>query len=126
MATPFMANYVRLLIATCHKRGVHAMGGMAAQIPGANDPAANAAATEKVKVDKEREVKAGCDGTWVAHPASVDQQCHIAHAHCDDRAQAHVHAKMVAMQGCSLCGRQSLDLNLLLRVVCCLPVNVDW
>lgn len=71
MTTPFMAAYVKLLIATCHRRGVHAMGGMAAQIPVANDPAANNAATEKVKVDKEREVKSGCDGTWVAHPALI-------------------------------------------------------
>jgi len=70
MTTPFMANYVKLLIATCHKRGVHAMGGMAAQIPVQNNPEANRAATEKVKADKERECRAGCDGTWVAHPAS--------------------------------------------------------
>jgi malate synthase len=70
MTTPFMANYVKLLIATCHKRGVSALGGMAAQIPVQNNPDANRAATEKVKADKERECRAGCDGTWVAHPAS--------------------------------------------------------
>lgn len=71
MTVPFMDAYVRLLIKTCHKRGVHALGGMAAQIPIKNDPTANAAAMEKVRKDKMREVLAGHDGTWVAHPALV-------------------------------------------------------
>ncbi|KAL1953327.1 hypothetical protein VTO42DRAFT_3007 [Malbranchea cinnamomea] len=69
MTVPFMDAYVRLLIKTCHKRGVHAMGGMAAQIPIKNDPKANEEAMEKVRQDKLREVRAGHDGTWVAHPA---------------------------------------------------------
>ena len=60
---------VKLLIQTCHKRGVHAMGGMAAQIPIKDDPAANERALEGVRADKLREVRAGHDGTWVAHPA---------------------------------------------------------
>ena len=55
----------------CHRRGAYAMGGMAAQIPIRNDPAANAAALAKVRADKEREVLAGHDGTWVAHPGLV-------------------------------------------------------
>ena len=71
MTVHFLASYVDLLIQTCHKRGIHAMGGMAAQIPIKNDPAANEAALEKVRLDKIREVKAGHDGTWVAHPALV-------------------------------------------------------
>ena len=71
MATPFLTAYSRLLIRTCHRRGAHAMGGMAAQIPIKDDPVANAAAIEKVVTDKEREVRAGHDGTWVAHPALV-------------------------------------------------------
>ncbi|CAG8510076.1 malate synthase A [Gigaspora rosea] len=71
MTTPFMDAYVRLLIKTCHRRGVHAMGGMAAQIPIKNDQKANSAAIEKVRADKLREVKAGHDGTWVAHPDLV-------------------------------------------------------
>lgn len=71
MTVPFMDAYVRLLIKTCHKRGVAAMGGMSAQIPIKNDPKANDAAMNKVKADKLREVKAGHDGTWVAHPALV-------------------------------------------------------
>ncbi len=71
MTVHFLASYVDLLIQTCHKRGIHAMGGMAAQIPIKNDPAANDAALEKVRLDKLREVKAGHDGTWVAHPGLV-------------------------------------------------------
>ena len=71
MEKHFLASYVTLLIRTCHRRGIHAMGGMAAQIPIKNDPAANEAALAKVKADKLREVKAGHDGTWVAHPGLV-------------------------------------------------------
>ena len=71
MTQPFMRAYSQLVIKTCHRRGVHAMGGMAAQIPIKNDPAANEAALAKVKADKEREVADGHDGTWVAHPGLV-------------------------------------------------------
>ncbi|KAJ2097162.1 hypothetical protein GGI09_003978, partial [Coemansia sp. S100] len=71
MSSHFMDSYVRLLIKTCHLRGVHAMGGMAAQIPIKNDAKANQAAMDKVRADKRREVLAGHDGTWVAHPALV-------------------------------------------------------
>jgi malate synthase len=71
MEQPFLASYVRLLIETCHRRGAHAMGGMAAQIPIRNDAQANAAAMERVRKDKLREVNAGHDGTWVAHPGLV-------------------------------------------------------
>ncbi|ESA43774.1 hypothetical protein GE21DRAFT_183 [Neurospora crassa] len=69
MTVPFMDAYVKLLIQTCHKRGVHAMGGMAAQIPIKDDKAANDKAMEGVRADKLREARAGHDGTWVAHPA---------------------------------------------------------
>lgn len=69
MTAPFMDAYVRLLIKTCHARGVHAMGGMAAQIPIKDNPEANDKAMENVRADKLREVRAGHDGTWVAHPA---------------------------------------------------------
>jgi malate synthase len=71
MDRDFLKAYVDLLIQTCHKRNIHAMGGMAAQIPIKNDPAANDAALNKVRADKLREVKAGHDGTWVAHPGLV-------------------------------------------------------
>ena len=71
MGTPFLSAYSRLLVQTCHRRGAHAMGGMAAQIPVRDDPRANARAMELVRLDKEREVRAGHDGTWVAHPGLV-------------------------------------------------------
>ncbi len=72
MTVPFMRAYTQLLIKTCHSRGAHAIGGMAAQIPVPNDPEANEAAFEKVRQDKEREAEDGCDGTWVAHPGMVE------------------------------------------------------
>ena len=71
MTTHFLRSYSKLLIQTCHRRGAHAMGGMAAQIPIKDDPAANEAALAKVKADKEREAGDGHDGTWVAHPGLV-------------------------------------------------------
>src|SRR6266481_416987 len=71
MEKHFLKSYVDLLIQTCHRRGIHAMGGMAAQIPIKNDPEANEKALDKVRQDKLREAKAGHDGTWVAHPGLV-------------------------------------------------------
>jgi malate synthase len=71
MTQPFLRAYSRRLIETCHRRGAHAMGGMAAQIPIKGDEAANAAAMAKVRADKEREAGDGHDGTWVAHPGLV-------------------------------------------------------
>lgn len=71
MTQPFLRAYSELLIQTCHRRGAHAMGGMAAQIPIATDAEANEAALAKVRADKLREVTAGHDGTWVAHPALI-------------------------------------------------------
>ncbi len=71
MTVPFLKAYSELLIQTCHRRGALAMGGMAAQIPIKGDDAANDAAMAKVRADKLREVQAGHDGTWVAHPALV-------------------------------------------------------
>ncbi|MGW1953344.1 malate synthase A [Streptomyces sp. NPDC001920] len=70
MTAPFMRAYTELLVRTCHKRGAHAIGGMAAQVPG-RDPAANEAALAEVRLDKEREAEDGFDGSWVAHPALV-------------------------------------------------------
>ncbi len=71
MTSHFLRSYSLNLIKTCHRRNVHAMGGMAAQIPIKNDPAANEAAMAKVRADKEREASDGHDGTWVAHPGLV-------------------------------------------------------
>ena len=80
----FLKSYVDLLIQTCHRRGIHAMGGMAAQIPIKNDPAANEQALDKVRQDKLREVSAGHDGTWVAHPGLVPIAKEIFDAHMPD------------------------------------------
>ena len=71
MAVPFMRSYCELLVKTCHRRGAHAMGGMAAFIPSRRDPEVNRVALEKVREDKEREASQGFDGTWVAHPDLV-------------------------------------------------------
>ncbi|CAA9307785.1 MAG: Malate synthase [uncultured Lysobacter sp.] len=90
MTQPFLKAYVDLLIQTCHKRGAHAMGGMAAQIPISGNPEATEAAFEKVRADKLREVTAGCDGTWVAHPALVPVAREIFDAHMPGEHQQHV------------------------------------
>jgi len=81
MNAHFLKSYCELLIATCHRRGAHAMGGMAAQIPIKNDPRANDEALERVRADKLREVKLGHDGTWVAHPGLVPVAMEIFNAH---------------------------------------------
>src|SRR5215469_5082675 len=71
MTTHFMRSYSLLTIKTCHRRNIHAIGGMAAQIPIKNDPQANEEALERVRADKRREATDGHDGTWVAHPGLV-------------------------------------------------------
>jgi malate synthase len=72
MSVPFMRAYCELLVKTCHRRGAHAMGGMAAFIPSRRDPEVNRTALAKVREDKEREARQGFDGTWVAHPDLVE------------------------------------------------------
>src|SRR5213078_5313833 len=72
MTVPFMRAYTELLVTTCHKRGAHAIGGMAAFIPSRRDPEVNRVALEKVREDKQREAGDGFDGTWVAHPDLVE------------------------------------------------------
>ncbi|KAI8377536.1 malate synthase A [Radiomyces spectabilis] len=106
MTVPFMDAYVRLLIQTCHKRGVHAMGGMAAQIPIKNDPKANEAAMAKVRADKLREVTAGHDGTWVAHPDLVKIALEIFNEHMPQPNQIHVRRDDVVVKNTDL-----LDIN---------------
>src|SRR5262245_39783402 len=81
MTQHFLRSYTQLLVQTCHRRRAHAMGGMAAQIPIKDDPAANEAALAKVRDDKLREVKDGHDGTWVAHPALVPIAREVFDAH---------------------------------------------
>jgi malate synthase len=90
MDKAFLAAYVELLIETCHRRGIHAMGGMAAQIPIKNDELANKAAFDKVRADKLREVTAGHDGTWVAHPALVPVAKEVFDEHMKTPNQIHV------------------------------------
>jgi malate synthase len=89
MTSPFMRAYALLLVKTCHKRNAFAMGGMAAQIPIKNDPAANQAALEKVRADKLREATDGCDGTWVAHPGLVGIAKAVFDAHMPTPNQVH-------------------------------------
>src|SRR6266705_658112 len=81
MDQPFLRSYAELVIRACHRRGIHALGGMAAQIPIKRDPALNAQALEKVRQDKLREVRQGHDGTWVAHPALVAVAREVFDAH---------------------------------------------
>jgi len=90
MDKDFLNAYVQLLIQTCHMREIHAMGGMAAQIPIKNDPVANEAALAKVRADKLREVKAGHDGTWVAHPGLVPVAREVFDEHMPGPNQIHV------------------------------------
>jgi malate synthase len=87
MDKAFLDAYVRLLIKTCHRRGVHAMGGMAAQIPIKDDPKKNEEALAKVRADKLREVNAGHDGTWVAHPGLVPIAREVFDAHMKGKHQ---------------------------------------
>jgi malate synthase len=90
MTQPFLKAYSELLVQTCHRRGALAMGGMAAQIPIAGDPEANAKALERVRADKLREVGAGHDGTWVAHPALIPVAREIFDAGMPTPNQLHV------------------------------------
>jgi malate synthase len=89
MTAPFMRAYALSLVKTCHRRNAPAMGGMAAQIPIKNDPAANEAAIEKVRQDKLREVTDGCDGTWVAHPGLVPVAKQVFDQHMSQPNQYH-------------------------------------
>lgn len=140
MTSPFMDAYVKLLIKTCHRRGVHAMGGMAAQIPIKNDQAANDAAMAKVKADKLREARAGHDGTWVAHPALAAIASEVFNEHMPAPNQMHVRREDVHITANDLLNmnvpgkvtedgiRKNLDIGLSymeawIRGVGCVPIN---
>ncbi|KAF2156406.1 malate synthase [Myriangium duriaei CBS 260.36] len=140
MTVPFMDAYVRLLIKTCHRRGVHAMGGMAAQIPIKNDPKANEAAMENVRADKLREVRAGHDGTWVAHPALAAIAAEVFNKHMPTPNQLHIRREDVNVTANDLLNmnvpgsiteegiRKNLNIGLgymegWLRGVGCVPIN---
>ena len=90
MTSPFMSAYSQLVIQRCHKRNIHAIGGMAAQIPIKNDLEANAIAFDKVSTDKKREATNGHDGTWVAHPALVDIALQVFNKFMPTPNQVHV------------------------------------
>ena len=90
MKTPFMEAYSLRVIQKCHKRNVHAMGGMAAQIPIKNDEEANNLAFAKVKADKEQEVRNGHDGTWVAHPGLVSVAMNVFNENMLTKNQIHI------------------------------------
>src|SRR4030088_1428378 len=98
----FLKSYVDLLIQTCHRRGIHAMGGMAAQIPVKNDRAANERALDKVRQDKLREVRAGHDGTWVAHPGLVPIAKEIFDTHMSGANQIHSRQDEVSVTAADL------------------------
>jgi malate synthase len=85
MTVPFMRAYTELLVKTCHKRGAHAMGGMAAFIPSRRDAEVNAVALERVRADKLREANDGFDGTWVAHPDLVPVAMEVFTAHMGEK-----------------------------------------
>ena len=140
MTVPFMDAYVKLLIQTCHKRGVHAMGGMAAQIPIKDDPAANEKAMEGVRADKLREVRAGHDGTWVAHPALASIATEIFNKHMPTPNQLFVRREDVSIGANDLLNmnvpgkiteegiRKNLNIGLgymeaWVRGVGCVPIN---
>lgn len=140
MTSPFMDAYVKLLIKTCHKRGVHAMGGMAAQIPIKNDQQANDAAMAKVRSDKLREARAGHDGTWVAHPALAAIASEVFNEHMPAPNQMYVRREDVHITANDLLNmnvpgkvteagiRQNLDIGLSymeawIRGVGCVPIN---
>lgn len=140
MTVPFMDAYVKLLIQTCHKRGVHAMGGMAAQIPIKDDKAANDKAMEGVRADKLREVRAGHDGTWVAHPALASIATEIFNKHMPTPNQLFIRREDVNITGNDLLNmnvpgkvteegiRKNLNIGLgymeaWVRGVGCVPIN---
>lgn len=140
MTVPFMDAYVKLLIKTCHRRGVHAMGGMAAQIPIKTDKEANDKAMDSVRADKLREVRAGHDGTWVAHPALAVIAAEVFNTHMPTPNQLHVRREDVHITANDLLNmnvpgqiteggiRKNLNIGLgymegWLRGVGCVPIN---
>ncbi|HEX4966346.1 MAG TPA: malate synthase A [Thermoanaerobaculia bacterium] len=105
MTVPFMKAYTELLVATCHRRGAHAIGGMAAFIPSRRDEEVNRTALAKVREDKEREARQGFDGTWVAHPDLVPVAKEIFDRHLENRP----HQKEVLRQDVAVTEDQLLD-----------------
>ena len=109
MTVPFMKAYSDLVVKTCHARGAHAMGGMAAVIPSRTDEEANKRAFDSVKADKDREANDGFDGTWVAHPDSVAVAMEAFDAVLGDRAEPGGQAARRRFGLCSGPPRRDLD-----------------
>ncbi|KAI9737947.1 MAG: hypothetical protein M1834_009317 [Cirrosporium novae-zelandiae] len=140
MTVPFMDAYVKLLIQTCHRRQVHAMGGMAAQIPIKDNQEANDKAMDGVRADKLREARAGHDGTWVAHPALAAIASDVFNAHMPTPNQMFIRREDVTITQNDLLNmnmpgsvseegiRKNLNIGLgymegWLRGVGCVPIN---
>jgi malate synthase len=107
MSVPFMRAYTDLLVATCHLRGTHAIGGMAAYIPSRRDEEVNRVALEKVREDKEREARQGFDGTWVAHPDLVPIAKEVFDRHLGEKP----HQKHVLREEVDVAASQLLDFH---------------
>src|SRR6266436_785172 len=126
MDQPFLRAYADLVVRTCHRRGIHALGGMAAQIPIKRDAALNAQALEKVRQDKLREVRQGHDGTWVAHPALVPIAREVFDAHMSGPHQIARKREDVRVTARGLYTNLSVALQYLagwLDGMGCVPVN---
>jgi malate synthase len=108
MSAPFLSAYADLLVQTCHKRKVHAMGGMSAFVPIKGNDAANQKAIEKVMADKLREVKAGYDGTWALHPDFVDVARKVFDTHMKTPHQLHVAGSPIVITAHDLLTQEQL------------------
>jgi len=130
MTVPFMDAYVRLLIKTCHRRGVAAIGGMAAQIPIKNDEKANKAAMDKVTADKVREVTAGHDGTWVAHPALVKLAKDVFDNYMKGPNQYHIRREEVKVSAMDLLNTnvpgEITEKGIRANVLACIQYCANW
>ncbi len=111
MDKPFLRSYAELVIRTCHRRGIHSIGGMAAQIPIKRDAARNTQALDKVRQDKLREVRQGHDGTWVAHPALVPLAREVFDAHLEGPHQIAVQREDVAVTAGDLLAAPTGDIT---------------
>ena len=112
MSVPFLSAYADLLVQTCHKRKVHAMGGMAAFVPIKGNDAANKKAMEKVTVDKLREVKAGYDGTWALHPDFVNVALKVFNEHMKTPNQLHVAGSPTVITAADLLTQEQLPIGI--------------
>jgi malate synthase len=132
MTVPFMRAYTELLVKTCHHRGAHAMGGMAAFIPSRRDPEVNAAALARVREDKVREANDGFDGTWVAHPDLVPVAMEVFDSVLGDRPnqiarlRSEVHVTAADLLGVSTAGGVITEAGLRANVSVAIQYIASW